>query len=349
MTPEFSPKIKPKLQARLMEQVATVLMPGEEVRWASTCNNLKPTANHLFVTNYRILGWATGGVLSFEADLGDGFAFEAVADKQTLDVAHGDAEMKFKNIPKPDFPRLTEHLERATAAADTSTIANARSNASHSSAGASGQLRAKRREWDETKVVGKLSTKASTAVARLCHGNEQPWLILTSSGGAGVLAAWEDRLAIIKTGGLTSMMAGSLGGERSAVFHYVDITGVEYNSGFVKGVLEVLTPSYSGGAQKDFWRGSNASRNADSNDPWTLSNTLPLTKAEYNAARDEMQTLRSRIAEAKRPTVQVSPLVAPTSVGTGLADEVKKLADLRDAGILTEEEFDAAKRRLIEG
>ena len=59
-------------------------------------------------------------------------------------------------------------------------------------------LRAKRGEWHNAKVIGRLLSKASAAIGRLCQGDEEPWLILVSSGGAGVLAAvaWEDRLAI---------------------------------------------------------------------------------------------------------------------------------------------------------
>ncbi|WP_165807277.1 SHOCT domain-containing protein [Nocardioides currus] len=187
--------------------------------------------------------------------------------------------------------------------------------------------------------------------------------ILVSSGGAGLLAAWDDRLAIVKTGAMTSFMAGSLGGERSAVFHYTDITGIEYNSGLMNGVLEILTPSYSGSANKDFWRGSTKSRNANANDPWTLSNTLPLAKAEYRSAGDQITELRRRISIAKNPgpstpvsTANIAPAAATSAPipppaglgeGAGLADQLAKLADLHQAGVLSDEEFAAAKQRLL--
>lgn len=174
-------------------------------------------------------------------------------------------------------------------------------------------------------------------------------MILISAGAAGLLAAWDDRLAIIKTGAMTSFMAGSLGGERSATFHYVDVTGIEYNSGFVNGVLEVLTASYSGSANRDFWRGSNASRNADSNDPWTLSNTLPLGKAEFNVMQADISELRSRIAKAKQPTVMVQSQAPAAPAGAGMAAQIAELAPLRDAGALTDEEFVEAKKRVING
>ena len=89
---------------------------------------------------------------------------------------------------------------------------------------------------------------------------------------------------MIKVGLATSFMAGALGGGRITTFPFTEITGIEYNAQILSGVLEVLTPSYQGTANKDYWRGTNKSRNADANDPWTLSNTLPLARSTYNAA-----------------------------------------------------------------
>jgi hypothetical protein len=195
----------------------------------------------------------------------------------------------------------------------------------------------------QTKVGPK--KKPSMAIDELCQ-DDDPWLIL-SAGSAGVLAAWDDRLAIVKTGGMAGIMAGAMMGGRTAVYHFTDITGIEYNSGMLNGVLEVLTPSYSGAANKDFWRGTASGRNADANDPWTLSNTLPLDKFSYRNALPQINELRSRISRAKQPIVTIkSDGPAPTAV-PGLAEELVKLAALHDAGVLSDAEFAAAKASLL--
>ena len=203
--------------------------------------------------------------------------------------------------------------------------------------------------WTESKIVGgSLTQKASNAILRQCL-DDRPWFILVSNGGGGVLVAFEDRLAIIKTGAWTSFMAGSLGGERSTTFYYRDVNALEYNSGFMNGVLEVLTASYNGTANRDFWRGSNQSRNADSNDPFTLSNTLPLTKFEYNAALPEIKELKKKISQAKDMNVTVN-VPAPTELvapSTSIIDELTKLAALRDSGIVSDEEFEELKKQLV--
>ncbi|MGG3518430.1 SHOCT domain-containing protein [Bacillus pseudomycoides] len=38
---------------------------------------------------------------------------------------------------------------------------------------------------------------------------------------------------------------------------------------------------------------------------------------------------------------------APTHAPADVADQIKRLADLRDSGILTNEEFDAKKKQLL--
>lgn len=157
----------------------------------------------------------------------------------------------------------------------------------------------------------------------------------------GALLVFRDRCMIVKGGLMGGFMAGSLGGERAGTFYFTQITGIEYNSGLINGVLEILTPSYQGTANKDFWRGSTKSRNADSNDPWTLSNCLPLTKDGYKSAKEMIDELKQLVAEAQRPATaaQISP--------PGLSEELGRLGELLKQGILTEEEFTQAKKNLL--
>jgi hypothetical protein len=138
-------------------------------------------------------------------------------------------------------------------------------------------------------------------------------------------------------------MAGTLGGHRLVTIHYSDITAIEYNAGMINGVLQVLTPSYQGSANSDYWRGTTQSRNADSNDPFTLSNTLPLDKVTYRAIAPQLAELRKRIAAAKQPAASPSP----ASISGGLASELAKLGELHAAGVLSDGEFASAKARLL--
>ena len=140
-------------------------------------------------------------------------------------------------------------------------------------------------------------------------------------------------------------MAGSLVGGRVSTFNYGEITGIEYNSGMINGVLEILTASYEGTKNKDYWRGVTKSRNADSNDPWTPSNCLPLDRVTYGQAQSYLNEMQQMITEAKKPTVIVN---TPQS-NSSIAGELKELVALLQSGILSDEEFAAAKAKLLKG
>jgi hypothetical protein len=350
MPTEFGHKLKPERGEKLLQKLAPVLLPGEEVLFVAKCNNLRPMTNHILITNFRIAG-EDGNGISIEFPHKAELTVTPDCRKETVAVAGASGgSMLFKMVQREDHDPLMRALHSARSSTSVAQVADAYAAAA-ATPGAQSTARAQRAAaglWPATQVVGsRLSSKASQAVLRQCHGEENPWLILVAPGGAGLLAAWDDRLAIIKTGALTGLMAGSLGGERCATFHFSDITGVEYNSGMISGVLEVLTASYSGTANRDFWRGSTASRNADSNDPYTLSNTLPLPKHDYQRCLPQVQELMQRIRKAKEPAIKAhsSPGVEPPK--SGLASELKHLEELRDAGALTEEEFAMAKQKLL--
>ncbi len=155
----------------------------------------------------------------------------------------------------------------------------------------------------------------------------------------GALVAFKDRCAIVKKGIGTSFLAGSLGGGRVATFAYRDITAIEYNSGMVNGVLEILTPSYQGSANKDFWSGTFSGRNSNSNDPHTLSNTLPLSRPIYSQVRSKIQWMQEQIAASKHG--------GSTSSGTDTVSQLERLTELHKSGVLSDTEFNEAKQKLL--
>jgi len=173
--------------------------------------------------------------------------------------------------------------------------------------------------------------------------NEQLLMVITEpyTNHQGSLLVFSDRCMIVKGGLMGGFMAGSLGGERAGTFYFTQITGIEYNSGMINGVLEILTPSYQGTKNKDFWQGTTKSRNADSNDPWTLNNCLPLTKEGYKTAREMIDELKDMIAEAQGARSQIpAPQIS-------VAEEIAKLGNLLSQGLISEQEFTQAKQRLL--
>lgn len=52
-------------------------------------------------------------------------------------------------------------------------------------------------------------------------------------------------------------------------------------------------------------------------------------------------------APARQTATQAEPDTAPGPAGTSIADEIEQLVTMRDQGILSEQEFNAAKAKLL--
>lgn len=372
----FSKRVKPKNHARLTEAVQAILLPGEEAIGAFHINRMRRAADHLVVTNYRVLIWVTpvgkNGQLELVDDL-DGASITGVSvkirDWSKVDVMTPDGAIHLGSViaPKGEAQWLdqllryimnapaTDELRARQQAELAEQIGSREAALAVSSRDQRKALAQEFKQADEEAVIaqaqlfgdGKVTKPMLRTLRDLSAGpDDLPWLVLVS-WGEGALAAFDNRAVIMKVGAYTALAAGAMGGGRVATFHFSDITGIEYNSGMLQGVLEILTPSYQGSANKDYWRGSHRSRNADANDPRTLSNTLPLAKQTYRAALPGLNELRDRISKAKQPNIIVNTPALPQPAAPSVADELERLAGLHRSGVLTDEEFQAAKAALI--
>jgi len=164
--------------------------------------------------------------------------------------------------------------------------------------------------------------------AAIAHGEVVHFCLVGLSKQS--LIALDTRLLIVKRG----FLAGSTGGARKTVFDYASITNVEINTGWVNGVIEILTSAYPGGVQKDFWN------MGDNTDPMKASNTVPFSKRKLNEFQPYLDHLNGMVMASR----QSQPL---TASATSLPDQIRQLHDLVQAGALTAEEFEQAKRRLL--
>lgn len=305
--PVLGHKVKERQAAAWLPALAPQLHPGELVLALSRTNALRPMAEGLAVTSARVVSFTKVNLHSGK------FASEVFADdirtvalqkrfsgqNCLIVVARSGEEMNFGDIPKEDAPMVLDAIRRLASVGISDEVRRA------ASAKAS-EVVAQEAAWGGVRVVGRpLRSAAWRALKGHSSPGETPWFIINSGWGVGLLAAFADRCMIVKVGALTSMMAGSMGGGRLTTFPYAEITGIEYNAGLLNGVLEILTASYQGSANKDFWRGAMASLNSDSNNPQTLSNTLPLDRMLHRESLPLLNEMRARIAEAKRPAITV--------------------------------------------
>ena len=79
-------------------------------------------------------------------------------------------------------------------------------------------------------------------------------------------------------------------------------------------------------------------------DPGKAPHALALNRDHFEQAKAGVALLRQLIAEAQRPAYSsVPPAPAPLDV----PDQIRKLGELRDAGLLTAAEFESKKAELL--
>ncbi len=204
--------------------------------------------------------------------------------------------------------------------------------------------------FDETKIVYSSVTKkygfnrpAQEVFKNSSTSGKPPWLVV-AAGTDGALAAYEDELIIAKVGAMTGFMSSATGGGRVTHFPYRQIVAIEYNGGFTAGVLEILTASYDGGMNKDHWGFKD--RNSSAGDPRQQNNTLPILKSTYKELTPDLNNIRQLIERSHEVKISADSIAAAPAQPDVIA-QIQKLAELKDSGVLSLEEFETAKQKLL--
>ncbi|MDP8212067.1 MAG: SHOCT domain-containing protein [Candidatus Zapsychrus exili] len=183
-------------------------------------------------------------------------------------------------------------------------------------------------------VVGKfeiLNKKIQRLVRENLNQNETVLFCLVGNFSQSLIAL-DERILVIKSG----FMAGATFGSRVTSLHYKDITGIEVNTGLLTGVIEISTPSYQGTREKDWWA------MARDRDPMKVSNCIPIEKNKLKEYQPYLEKLRQKIRDAKN-TVNLNSHDDGKSIGS----ELEKLVSLYSSGMLSNEEFEQAKKKLL--
>lgn len=294
------------------------------------------------LTNFRLVGIASGGGIKTSHPLSEIKSFRVAPGKlgTVFYITTGsDGETKVGGLLSDTASEFQALFATAFEKAEASPELRVESIAA-----ASGRYA----NVPTNRAKANLPTHLVKSIEKNAKTGEDPLMIITGQYDStdGSLIVFKDRCVISKSGIIGGFMAGSLGGSRDATFYFRDITGIEYNSGMLTGVLEILTASYQGSENKDYWTGIlNGNKNKAGNDPRTLSNTLPLVKSDYVSAKPLIDQLRTMIQDAKETKIIVN--TAAPAAAVSAADELGKLAELMDKGLITLEEFQAAKKRLL--
>ena len=163
-------------------------------------------------------------------------------------------------------------------------------------------------------------------------------IVAAVNEGSHAVIATDRRIVIVKVG----FTAGSTGGGRVTALRYRDVAAIQVQLGVLMGTLSVQSAGYGATQTGDYW----ALRNQQS--AQELPNAIPRSKTSDKKFANELNWMRSRIEQAgePNPTVVVAPVTMPTAA-PDMAQQLAHLAHLHAAGALTDEEFSAAKSRLL--
>jgi hypothetical protein len=132
-------------------------------------------------------------------------------------------------------------------------------------------------------------------------------------------------------------MAGASFGSELTSWAFRNLTRVQIHTGMMSGAVVLQGPGQTG-SRTSYWKG-------DDSDPHKAPNAIPLNRP-FDHARKQVAQLSQLIDEVHRR--EASPAgPASSSAPDSVADELRKLADLRAEGVLTDDEFAALKAKLL--
>lgn len=179
-------------------------------------------------------------------------------------------------------------------------------------------------------AISKLHKRVTGYLAENLRESESIRALIVGANNQAIVGT-ETRLFVIKPGWL----AGATGGVEATSWSYRNVTGIQTHKGLMTGAVIVQAPGQSG-TSASYW-GSGKS------DPYKAPNAIPIG-GNWDVVRAGVAMLQELIDEAHAPPV---PAGEDSGSATAISSEIKALAELHEAGALTDEEFAEAKRKLI--
>ncbi len=354
MGTQLGHKVNEKKSEKWVRLLTPSLLPDEELLALLKCNNMRPMTEAIAVTSFRVGGVNGTDGWSVEFPFIDGFTMNSDARRETVLVTVTDPakvpqgsktrrpDMLFKMVQKEDHELLTAVVSQAQAAFDPTVYqaaqdqagsaasaeaakagAAALGNADLMAAAQADAMAAKEQAWAE-QVGGRRDIAAAAArmawtfggkreIRRLHeHLNEGETVRLLAQGTydekQGLVALTDQRLLFVFHG---------LMGQAQEDFPLHLITSVQTSSVLNSGELNVTVSG--------------------------MRSTI------RQVIKDDLEALaaaiRQGMAKAQTPVSPVPAQVAPTP--TDPFEQLTKLGQLRDAGLLTDDEFAAKKAEIV--
>ncbi|PXW31301.1 UNVERIFIED_CONTAM: hypothetical protein DES50_10567 [Williamsia faeni] len=330
------PKLKLKTAARWAKELAPLLYIGEEIWAFARVAQNKPTTDGIAITNQRVIGfWSLASGANFVVFTASAREILKVdspihmrSPRLVATTAHGEVDFGSIRADEVGFVwHYVSHLLSATAnipspsdvavpPADVVPMSNSQPS--------SVQQRSRSRVFG-----GPIDERGWKSIRDNSGPDEEPWLIVHNYGGR-LIAAFDDRILVSNIYPSSNLVDSPA----NATFTFLAIKRIEFIQGQRSDDLVVQT-----------W----GRHDAHDNDQL---NRLSLPTGLRDIMLQNLHELRRRISDFDKPPVSLwkppmAPRVVEPSTGSGLASELKKLADLFSQGLIDADEFKEAKRAII--
>lgn len=186
-------------------------------------------------------------------------------------------------------------------------------------------------------LFGKLRGRVKTVLSQNLSPDEAVRAVIRGANGQAIIGT--DRRAFVCKPG---WMAGATLGAEVTTYNYLNVTGVQLHKGMVTGTVAIETGQQM--AKTSVWKQGDA-------DTYKAPNAIPVG-GDWNEVRAGVARLRQLVDVAhsgmigQRAEAESIPAGSAPQAAS-VADELSKLAELRASGVLSDDEFAAAKRRLL--
>lgn len=354
---DLGTKLTPRDGEKLASKLA--LAEGEYIVFVASCSNWKPTAiDRLVLTNQRLLASpAAWPKVVWEAPLDTATCTGDLEDRSlTVTPVSGDP-MTFKKVSPSDQPRIVAAFEAAPTTASTASNVPASTHPDPEPPQIDDASSTPVPVAEETPALPEppaekkqgLFAKAAAAARNAVEQAESQYqnglatagpLVLKKTFGATTVEVYEHGYVRV-----SAMMTKGTPFEKLRSIKYTQ--QVQDKSAGGRAIAGAATMGLNYLASKE--KRTLFLTIATDRKTHTLSTEGDMLRLDDKAGLG-IEAAGQGVLAAAAASPQVIVHTAPAaSQGDSLADQIKKLSDLHDDGVLSEEEFAAAKARLISG
>lgn len=174
----------------------------------------------------------------------------------------------------------------------------------------------------EVKLIQDYGSRGEKIFKDNIQEHEKTLVKIKGSWGEGLVIT-DRRICVLKWG----FMVGNTFGGRCMVFELKNVTGIEIKKGLMTGTFEILTPATQN-TQKSYWSsGSNSAAESD--------NVITFQRSDFSTFQEAANIGRDLIGNHSHQNQ------------TDELDKLKKLAELKKDGVITNEEFELKKKQIL--